>query len=309
MATLPQDFEMLCNSSSDCEQEEGELGKDDFETLKAKLESQIVSVRCARNLDRQKHLIAMDVLSLKLKELVKLFNQRFKAFLRDTSVRLYSPYMKSQDTPTYLLILQATVLRNLHQMCVVEEQKNLVEKQSNHAIARLRQTIVQLGDEKTQLEVSMLNAMAKIHAEEQAMHESYASVLSQQTEHIGHLQDTINESDVERLIDEELDVLIESIALDGVAKLKDAAPKRSHVPTRGTRPLQYSPVLQRKATKKSLSLGEMLTIGDKEKQQTSFHTSITENSDDASSTTFSVKMSQSFTNLIWKEKRNKVVSI
>ena len=121
MATMSQSLEQFCGSSSDCD-EDHQLLQDDFETRKAKLERQIVSVRCARNLDRQQHMIAMEVQSLKLKELVKLFNQRFKAFLRDTSVRRYSPYMKSQDTPTYLVILQSTVLRNLHQLCVLDDQ-------------------------------------------------------------------------------------------------------------------------------------------------------------------------------------------
>jgi hypothetical protein len=265
-----------------------------------KMNSQILRIRLERDFSKQRQCQMLEEKYKKLKQLKKVFFQRQNDFIKDNSVRTYAPYMRSSEMPTYLLVLQSKVLKSLHQVCVLEEQKVLVEAQSKRTVAGMRKEVLKLGEEQTQLELQMLNCMVKIQSEEQSMHKSYESLLSVQTEELEVLQEAVDE-------DDELEQLIDQIANESVMALKYEQEREAAAIESRRRDFEASSsntssskssfrlrTPTRKKKTKKLSLQEMLSTGEKEKK--TMHTSITDNStdDDSSSLmSFSVKMSQS----------------
>jgi hypothetical protein len=326
----PHDFELSVNDS-----DEEELNNDTEITMENDWEdheekpNRITDIQSKIQLVKQERTdkLAVNIrerlkYELKLKELKKRYQLRYKTFLRETSVRNYTPYMKSQDVPGYLVVLQSNVLRNLHQLCVVDAQKILVEQQSTAMVTEMKRTIISLGDDRAKIEMQMLNHMANIQSEEQSMHQSYASILSDQTEKINMLQKQQKGDTWEDMIDQELDDLMELIASQKrrttttATRTTTTTTTTSHpvTTTRSVLP-SLSPIRPSRGgssskTRNKLSLGEMLHMNNnRERTNLSSHMSISEVSDDNSTSSFSVKMSQSFTNMIWKDKRNKVISI
>jgi hypothetical protein len=321
--TSPHDFELSINSINEDELNndtelttENDCEVDETMNRISVIDLKLQQVKQDRHMNLASNIRERLKYELKLKEVKKRYQQRYKSFLRETSVRNYTPYMKSIDVPGYLVVLQSNVLRNLHQLCVVDAQKVLVEQQSAAMVAEMKRTIISLGDERAKVEMQMLNNMAVIQAEEQSMHQSYASVISEQTKKIDVLQKQRQGDSVtwESMIDQELDDLMELVT----SQRRSTTISESSHPVRATRivPTSLSPIRprgppskSRAKNKKKLSLGEMLQMNNRERTTMSSHMSISEVSDDNSTSSFSVLMSQSFTNMIWKDKRNKVISI
>jgi len=258
---------------------------------KEKIKSQILRIRIERDFAKQRQFQNTEEKRHKLKTVTHTFQKRHDAFIRDNSVRTYAPYMRSSEMPTYLLVLQAKVLKLLHQLCVADEQQKLVEVQSKRTVAGIRKEIFQLGEERTELELRMLNYMAEVQAEEQDMHKSYESILSLQNEELELLQEVDEEDSLtQRLFDQ--------IANESVIALKYKQEAPPPTLSRGdSSSSSFSFRLRtpnRKKKVKELTLQEMLSTGEKEKH--TMHASITESTDDDSSSfvSFSVKMSQSF---------------
>jgi hypothetical protein len=184
-------------------------------SLSEKLNAQIVRIRLERDFAKQQQFQLLDDKHQTLKKLQKVFFQRQDVFFKDNSVRRYAPYMRSSEMPTYLLVLQSKVLKSLHQLCVLQAQKVLVEAQSKHTVAGMRREIIKLEEEHTELEIKMLNFMVQIQSEEQTMHTSYESLLSTQTEELEVLREAVDE-------DDELEKIIDQIANESVMALKYA---------------------------------------------------------------------------------------
>lgn len=249
------------------------------EAMSVKLKSQILRIRIERGFAQDEHTNLITERSAKLKELTKLWTNQRRKYLQDTSVRRYAPHMKcttNNDVPTYVLVLQSTVLRNLHHVYVVDRQTTLVEEQSSRMVADMRQGMVRRGEETTLLEVQMLNDMARVQADEQDMHKNYDCRLSQQRNEISvmmlqqqevhhHHHPTEDENDRLLIIDDdELDQLIESIAQDSIKKLEDNNNKYSSSSPKA--------VSTQKTRKSLISLGEMLFLREKpEKPKNSKH--------------------------------------
>jgi hypothetical protein len=271
------------------------------EQKKAKLHSQILRVKVERDFEKQRQEQKMALLTQKLEDANKKFDEMITMFLGDVSLRSYAPYMRSNVVPSYLVILQAQVLSQLHKLCVVTEQARLVDKLSNAIIAECRKESFVLTEEKTRLELKLVNSMAKVQAEEVAMHEKYGAKLKKQTKKIKKLKKVVKQ-------DDEIDNLIEQIADQGVRDLRN-----STTVSTASRPYesdaarkQNTHIKSSKDKKKSLSLQEMLNM---EKPMHTKHESIAGGEDERSIMSFSVKMSQSFSHLIWREKDNNVVSL
>lgn len=170
-------------------------------------------------------------------------------------------------------------------------------------IAEMRRAIAKLADEKTLVDVQMLNTMARVHYEEHAMQQSYESILSEQNTQLEFFHNVVQGIELERSMDGGFDEVIGPFEPDGFAELKDAPTSTtSSVPEKTQNPEQ--PQQPRRTRHKKLTLGDMLQKGDSEKKSlSSFHTSMTVSSDEASVSSF---LSQSFSNTLWKDKRNKV---
>lgn len=277
----------------------------DAKAAKPKLKSLILRIRLEREFAKQRQAQALAEQKEKLKKLTKEFHKRQQGFILEVPVRKYAPYMRSNDMPSYLMVLQSKVLRNLHQLCVIDSQKKLVEKQCADQVAHLRKEMVLLVETKAMLEVKVLTAMAKMQAEEDAMHQSYESILSEQMSDLGALQEQVLD-DVDQLLDDELDMLIDAIANESVERLVTRKPEVKPVVIKQSWSPRNSP---RKSGKRSLTLGELLTIDEKDKKHYGSVRELSSDDDSSSRMSLSAKMSQSFSHLIWKEKRNQVVSI
>lgn len=268
-----------------------------------KLKSLILRIRLERDFEKQRQAQALAERNENLKQLTKLFHKRQQDFLREVPVRKYAPFMRSNDMPSYLMVLQSKVLRNLHQLCVIDSQKKLVEQQCAHQVGSYRKEMVLLVETKAKLEVQLLTAMAKVSAEENAMHESYESILSEQVSDLGVLQEAVQEeddADLDQQLDDELDMLIDAIANESVEKLLSCNNKKNKKP----------PPSPKKLNRRSLTLSELLHIdGEKQKEHHGSMTEMMTDDESSSRMSLSAKMSQSFSHLIWKDRRNKVVSI
>ncbi len=272
-----------------------------MESRLAELKDEILRIQTERNLEFKKHQTAIYAETLKLKELSKLYHQRSKAFLRDSSIRRYAPFVKANNIPTCVHVLQASQLRSLHQMCVLDYQKRLVDKHSSRMISAMRRAIAKMADEKTHVDVQMLNTMVRVQSEEQAMQQSYESILLEQSTQLEFFQDVVQGIEMERSLNGGFDDSMGGFESDGIAELKDA-PSTSSLQEQ-THSQQQTPQPRRSRHKK-LTLGDMLQKGDLEQQSaSSFHTSVTVSSDEGSMSSF---LSQSFSNTFWKDKRNRV---
>ena len=284
--------------------------EDDTESRIAEVRSEILRIQADRKSEILKYEQAMEAESCKLKELSKLYDQRSKAFFRDVSIRRYAPFVKANDIPSCVHVLQASQLRSLHQLCVLDYQKRLVEEHSSDMIAELRRAMLQLGEEKTQVDLQMLNTMARVQSEEHEMHQSYESILSEQNAQLEFFQDVVQGIEMERSMDGGFDDLIDHTESDSVAALKDASattastwcsiPGMQQLAPPNPAP---SPMTSRRTRRTKLSLGEMLQKGSSDRQLSSFQSSTTSCSEDGSVSSF---LSQSFSKTVWKERTNKV---
>ena len=103
--------------------------------------------------------------------------------------------MKDTKTPSYILILQAKVLRNLHHFCIMDCQLKLAEQQTEHLIAAMKEEKIELLLEQSKVQQEGMEIMLRLQMEDERLSNSFRQVMRQQNEEMLKLYDTLGFED------------------------------------------------------------------------------------------------------------------
>jgi hypothetical protein len=157
------------------------------------MKHELLRVRLQREFDYQAHNASFKVNKRRLRTLRDTYEKKKSAVLEDMALHQYAKVLKTNSTtPSYILIVQAKALRNLHQFCIMDAQLKLVEMQSADLIASMKEHRLGLMLEQSEVQKEGLNHMVRLQMEDEALSSSFRKVLRKQSEQLLNLHDSLN---------------------------------------------------------------------------------------------------------------------
>ena len=165
-----------------------ESAEDKVEAMKYEL----LRVRLQREFDYQTHNASYKVNKRRFRTLRDNYERKKRALQEDMVLHQYAKVLKTNSAiPSYVLIVQAKALRNVHQVCIMDAQLKLVEKQCGDLIAFMKEHLHGLIQEQSEVQKEGLNHMVRLKMEDEELSSSLRAVLRQQSEKLVELHDSL----------------------------------------------------------------------------------------------------------------------
>jgi hypothetical protein len=186
--------------------------KHDRSALKDNLRAEIDLMRAARKKAIENH--AREV--QEKKQRIRLLQARINTLLRDfhkyVAIHNYAVELKVQDMPSYIVILQAKLCRELHRMCAEDNQLKLLRKDVKRLGTFALKQLRDMEQEKSDLEVQVVNGMVKLDAQQKLLREEYNEKVHQQRLQVVDIQKDISQ-DSRAWEDSRLDNLMDRLSI------------------------------------------------------------------------------------------------
>ena len=187
--------------------------KHDRSALKDSLRAEIGLMRAARKMAIENH--AKEV--QEKEQRIRLLRARIKTSLRDfhkyLAIHNYAAELKVQDTPSYIVILQAKLCRELHRMCAADNQLKFLRKDVKRLGTFALKQLRDMEQEKSDLEVQVVNGMVKLEAQQKLLQEEYNEKVHQQRLQVVGIQKNITRQDARYWEDSSLDHLMDRLSI------------------------------------------------------------------------------------------------
>lgn len=168
-----------------------EAMEDSVEFSKAEL----LRIRIEREIDSQIHNEEVDSLNTRLATTRNALEIKLAEMNEDVALHQYAKVLKNNKMPTYILVLQAKVLRNLHHFCIADAQLKLVQKQSAELISAMKEHRLDLMFEQSQVQKEGLNYMVQLQMEDEELSTSFSHTMRRQSEEMIKLHELIGLND------------------------------------------------------------------------------------------------------------------
>ena len=169
-----------------------------FVDTEAKVESakdEIVRIRQERFIQNQRREEMVTTMKHGLEMIHQALDVKNAELKEDMALHQYAKVLKDTKTPSYILILQAKVLRNLHHFCIMDCQLKLAEQQTEHLIAAMKEEKFELLLEQSKVQQEGMEIMLRLQMEDERLSNSFRQVMRQQNEEMLKLYDTLGFED------------------------------------------------------------------------------------------------------------------
>jgi type II secretory pathway component PulJ len=116
-----------------------------------------------------------------------------KDFHKHVPIHKYAAELKVKETPSYIIILQAKLCREVHRMCAEETQltlcKSTVKSLGKFCLKQVRE----MEQEQSQLELEVLNGMARLEVQQKELQEDDNEKVHQQRLQVVDIQKNFSE--------------------------------------------------------------------------------------------------------------------
>ena len=157
--------------------------------------AELLRIRLERQIDTQIHNDEVDSLHNRLATTRKALEVKLAEMNEDVALHQYAKVLKSNKMPSYILVLQAKVLRNLHHFCIADAQLKLVQKQSAELISAMKEHRLDLMFEQSQVQKEGLNYMVQLQMEDEELSTSFSHTMQRQSEEMIKLHELIGLND------------------------------------------------------------------------------------------------------------------
>jgi hypothetical protein len=162
-------------------------------TRKDTLRTQIELIREAREMAAKDHARVVQEKEQRIRLLQTRISTVRKDFYKHVPIHMYAAELKVQEVPSYIIILQAKLCREVHRMCAEDNQltfcKNTVRSLGKFCLKQVRE----MEQEKSQLEVEVLNGMARLEVQQKELQEDYNEKVYQQRLQVVDIQRNFTE--------------------------------------------------------------------------------------------------------------------
>uniref|UniRef100_A0A7S1V4Q9 Uncharacterized protein n=1 Tax=Grammatophora oceanica TaxID=210454 RepID=A0A7S1V4Q9_9STRA len=146
----------------------------------ARLKVEILRTRLAREFERSKHEKLCESKGKKIESIRVRLEQHHQEYKSEVSVHRYVPHVKTIAAPSYIYLLQAKVLRDLHEFCIQDHQEMLMEQHSTSLIRATKRSMNAQAEERLCVERDILTAMMAVQQDTEDLKGMYKERLSVQ---------------------------------------------------------------------------------------------------------------------------------
>lgn len=279
------------------------------------LQAEVEAAKLERQLRRENYAEEIANLEAALARTTEAFTTAHEEFHRDFSIRQYTPSIKHNKLPSYIVILQAKVLRNVHHLCVVDSQYKMMQSQAEKLTAHIKKSARELSEEGAREQMDLVNQMMRLQGEEEEMREGYMSTVRRQSTELVELKKQLPKNQLRRDSSSITTNTTASTSASSASIWDDTEMDLDRLVDSltelGTRIQNRKVILHHKEslTLEDVVLGEddgkngenkSFTYGSKDGQPSD---------SDLSLKAFSDKLASSFTQMLWSNTKNEMVSI
>lgn len=198
--------------------------------LKEKRQAEIARVRAERDMANRQHQKEVREKEQRLRLLQTQIDELRKDFHKRLAVHKYAAELTVQDTPNYIVILQAKLCREIHRMCVEDSQLKLLRKADADFAKFAYKQMIDVEQEKDHLEVEVLNSMVKLEMQQRELQEEYNDQVRKQRLEVVDIQKHICH-DVEQWKEPGIDAIMDNLSiLNSKLKRQQIQPTKSPPP-------------------------------------------------------------------------------
>lgn len=160
---------------------------------KDNLRTQIAMIRAQREMANKAHEKYVQEVEQRIRVLHARINMLRKDFHKHAVVHRYAADLKNENVPSYIVVLQAKLCREVHNMCVDEAQLKLAKRLNRKLVKFANKQCMDLEQEKSLIEVQMLNSMAEVEIQQKELQQEYSEKLREQRMAVADIQMEISQ--------------------------------------------------------------------------------------------------------------------
>jgi uncharacterized membrane protein YkoI len=162
-------------------------------TRKNDLRTQIELIRGAREMASNDHARVVQEKKQRIRLLQMRITTLRKDFHKHAPIHKYAAELKVMETPSYIIILQAKLCREVHRMCAEDNQLKLCKSNVKSLGKFCLKQVREMEQEQSQLELEVLNGMARLEAQQKELQEDYNEKVHQQRLQVVGIQKNMSE--------------------------------------------------------------------------------------------------------------------
>ena len=175
---------------------------------KDNLRAKIAMIRAQRELANKAHAKEVQEKEQRIRLLHARIKMLRKDFHKHAVVHRYAAELKDENVPSYIVVLQAKLCREVHHMCVDEAQLKLAKRLAAEMATFANKQMMDLEQERSLLEVKVLNSMAQLEIQQKELQREYNEKVREQRLEVVDIQKEIcqdsshlDESGIDNIMD------------------------------------------------------------------------------------------------------------
>lgn len=179
---------------------------------KDNLRAQIAMIRAQREMTNKTHDKEVKEKEQRIRLLQARIRMLRKDFHKHATVYRYAAELKDENVPSYIVVLQAKLCREVHHMCVDEAQLKLTKKIAAKMAKFANKQMMDLEQERSELEVKVLNSMAQLEIRQKELQQEYNEKVREQRRKVVDIQKEIGQ-DPSQLDESGIDNIMERLSM------------------------------------------------------------------------------------------------
>jgi len=160
---------------------------------KDNLRTQIAMIRAQREMANKAHEKEVQEKEQRIRLLRARIKMLRKDFHKHAAVHQYAAELKDENVPSYIVVLQAKLCREVHHMCVDEAQLKLSKRIAGKLAKFANKQVMDLEQERSLLEVQVLNSMAQLEVQQKELQQEYSEKVREQRMAVVDIQKEIGQ--------------------------------------------------------------------------------------------------------------------
>ena len=155
---------------------------------KDNLRTQIAMIRAQREMANKANEKDVQEKEQRIRVLHARINMLRKDFHKHAVVHRYAAELKDENVPSYIVVLQAKLCREVHNMCVDEAQLKLAKRIASKLAKFGNKQCMDLEQEKSLIQVQLLNSMAEVEIQQKELQQEYSEKVREQRMAVADIQ-------------------------------------------------------------------------------------------------------------------------